>query len=290
MISRACRTVFALVAFAAVAACGGGDETGETRTAAESSAAPSAPVTPADTQPQSVDTSKAGAAVDTTGEAGSRGQTAGDTAARDTVPGQATQPAQVDVPRLLRRTSDAYAGMRTLQARFTMSTENPLIRSRVSSRGRLYQRRPDRILLRFEDPEGDLILGDGQYFWIYYPSTDPGQVIRARAAEGAAGGVDLWAQFVGDPVARFEHSFRGTETRGGREVALVTLVPRQDPGYKQLDVAIDTRDFLVRHFEITEHNGTVRRIDLEDLTVNPTLADDLFRFVPPAGVRVVERG
>jgi outer membrane lipoprotein-sorting protein len=33
----------------------------------------------------------------------------------------------------------------------------------------------------------------------------------------------------------------------------------------------------------------VRRFDLSNLRINPTLGDALFRFTPPAGVRVVER-
>jgi len=267
---------------AVVAACGGEEGRENTALAAESTGVTIAPAEPpavGDT-PSRVDSSATPA----------WGRNGGAPARVPPDSARTVASAQLDVPRLLRRTSEAYAGMRTLQSPFTMVTENPLLRSRVSSRGTLYQRRPDRILLRFDEPKGDIILGDGQYFWIYYPSTDPDQAIRARAAEGAAGGVDLWAQFVGDPVTRFEHTFHGLETVNGRESAAVTLVPRTDPGYQQLKVWIDTADRLVRRFEITEHNGVIRRIELQDLTVNPALADDVFRFVPPPGVRVVERG
>lgn len=191
---------------------------------------------------------------------------------------------------LLRRSAETYANVRTMQADFTMRTQNPLLRTAVTSRGTLYQQSPDRIALRFTDPEGDVIVGDGSYFWIYYPSTDARQVIRSQADAGGAGGVDLQAQFLGDPVQRFEHTLHGTETVRGRETHVLTLVPREPLGYARLRVWIDAQDRLVRRFEITEHNGAVRLMDLENLRTNADIASDVFRFTPPAAARVIDRG
>ena len=55
-------------------------------------------------------------------------------------------------------------------------------------------------------------------------------------------------------------------------------------------VWIDAEDHLVRRFELTEDNGNVRRFDLSDVQINPTLRDDLFRFTPPPGAQVIHRG
>lgn len=216
-----------------------------------------------------------------------------DPATRPEPPAAAGEPVepqtQEDVPRLLRRTAGIYSAMQSLRAGFTMHTRNPLLRTQVTSSGTLFQRRPDRILLRFTDPAGDLIVGDGRYFWVYYPSVDAKQVIRTPAA-GTAGVVDLQAQFVGDPLARFDHTAEGREAVSGRDAAVITLVPREDLGYQKLKIWIDIQDGLVRRFEITDPNGVSRRLDLSDLVVNPTLADDLFSFTPPEGVRIVDRG
>jgi outer membrane lipoprotein-sorting protein len=192
--------------------------------------------------------------------------------------------------RILQQASEVYAGIRTMQADFTMVTENPLLRTAVTSRGTLYQHRPDRIALRFTDPAGDVIVGDGTHFWIYYPSTDARQVIRSPADAGGSGGVDLQAQFLGDPVRRFEHTLHETETVRGRENQVMTLVPREQLGYARLRVWIDTQDRLVRRFEITEHNGAVRMMDLENLRTNVSISDDVFRFLPPADARIIDRG
>jgi outer membrane lipoprotein carrier protein len=176
-----------------------------------------------------------------------------------------------------------------MQADFTMKVDNPLLRTSTTSRGTLYQRRPDRILLKFSEPEGDVIVGDGTYFWVYYPSVDAQQVMRAPAEQAGTGGVDLQAQFVGDPVQRFTYTLHGQETVDGRMAHVLTMVPKGDAGYDKLKVWVDTTDSLVRRFELTEENGAVRRFDLRNLRLNPNLSDALFQFTPPAGARVVQR-
>jgi outer membrane lipoprotein-sorting protein len=80
------------------------------------------------------------------------------------------------------------------------------------------------------------------------------------------------------------------ESVAGRPAHMLTLVPRQRAEYRSLRVWIDERDALARRFEITEHNGTVRRFDLSNLQVNPSIPDTVFQFTPPEGVRVISAG
>ena len=190
---------------------------------------------------------------------------------------------------VLARAAAAYADVQSMQADFAMTMTNPLLRRTTNSRGTMSQLRPDRIALRFTQPDGDVIVSDGEYFWIYYPSVDEKQVIRMPASQGATGGVDLQAQFIGDPTERFEATLHGTEDVGGRPAYALTLVPRGNVGYKSLEVWLDTRDYLARRFEITEENGSVRRFDLSSLRTNVRLGDDVFRFTPPADARIVDR-
>jgi outer membrane lipoprotein carrier protein len=186
----------------------------------------------------------------------------------------------------LRRAAARYAEVRSMRAAFAMETQNPLLRETVRSRGDLFQRRPDRILLRFAEPAGDIIVSDGRAIWIWYPSVDSTQVLRGPAATGA-GGMDLLAQFVGDPTLRFASTLRGSESVDGRPAVVIALDPRGEEPYRQLVVWIDRRDHLVRRFEITELSGVVRRVELHDLVIDPALPDSLFRFSPPPGARIV---
>lgn len=189
---------------------------------------------------------------------------------------------------ILRRASAAYEDVRSLRADFVMRRDVPLLKQTITSRGTLYQRSPDRIALRFTDPAGDVILSDGEFFWVYYPSTDPEQVMQWPAAQGGSSGVDLKAQFVGNPVERFAATLHGTETVGGSATNVLTLVPRQRAEYRSLKVWLDAGTSLARRFEITEHNGSMRRFDLDNVQTNITIPDATFRFSPPAGARIIK--
>ncbi len=194
-----------------------------------------------------------------------------------------------DGARILTRAATKYAGVRTMRADFSMATTNPLLRTTTNSAGRIYQQRPDRIALRFTEPAGDIMLSDGTWFWVYTPSTNKDQALRAPAGGGGARAVDLQAQFLGDPVKRFSHTLHAPESVNGRMADVLTLVPRGDEPFRSLKVWIDREDALARRFEVTERNGVVRRMVLQHLQVNPTIAAEIFRFTPPAGVRVLEQ-
>jgi chaperone LolA len=190
---------------------------------------------------------------------------------------------------ILKRSAAAYAKVKSMRADFVQLRQNPLLGSNTTSRGTLYQRTPDRFALKFSQPAGDVIMADGRYFWVYYPSVERRQVIRAPATAAGAGAVDLHAQFIGDPVRRFRYRLEGTQKINGRSVHVLTLTPRADAGYQSLKVWIDAADALVRRFQITEPTGAVVEFQLSNVVINPTLGNDVFKFTPPANATIIER-
>ena len=188
----------------------------------------------------------------------------------------------------MRRAAAAYGKVHSLSAAFVQVVRNPLLGGSTTSRGMLYERRPDRFLMRFSEPAGDVLVSDGRWFWVYYPSVDEKQVIRSSAA-GRGQAVDLLAQFLGDPVRRFTPHLEGREAVAGRQAYVVRLVPRGAEPFKELKVWLDPVDYYARRFEITDQNGSVRHLDLSALRVNPPLPDALFHFTPPPGAHVVTR-
>jgi outer membrane lipoprotein carrier protein len=194
-----------------------------------------------------------------------------------------------DAAGILARAEKAYDAVRSLQADFVQDLTVPLLDQTQRSRGTMYHRRPDRFLMKFSDPAGDVVVADGKYLWLYYPSTDAKQVIRTTLEEGGHE-VDLQREFLSNPTARFRAALDGTESVGGRAADLLTLVPRQSSSpYKKIRLWVDRQDALVRRFEITEQNGTVRRLELRNLKTNVTLPDRLFAFSPPAGAQVFQQ-
>lgn len=189
---------------------------------------------------------------------------------------------------ILRDAERAANGIRTLEADFVQDLRVPLLNQSTRSAGKMYQKRPDRLLMRFTDPAGDVMVSDGRHFWIYYPSADRTQVIRTAAGNGS-GQVDLQRQFLSNPAQRYVSTLAGEESVGGRPAHVLTLVPRGASPYRLLKVWVDKQDHLVRRFEITEENESVRRLELRNLKVNGPVADNLFSFTPPPGTQVFDQ-
>ena len=223
---------------------------------------------------------------------------------------------------ILDRASSSFDTVKTLAADFTQIVDNPMLGDPDTTRGRLYQRRPNYFAMRFSDPKNDRIVADGRRLWLYTPSTTPGQVIRTtipgtgttgpnligqfvehlRALYRSRGcstncpmrsgttGPNLIGQFVEHPRERYSARYVRADSLPDGPVDVVALTPRvKDLPYEAATVWIAKQDGLVRRIEIVENTGQHRTITLQHLAVNGTIPTREFRFSPTAGVRVVDQ-
>lgn len=191
----------------------------------------------------------------------------------------------------VQRAVKAYAGIETIRASFTQTVTNPLTGSDVESRGEMQQRIPGRLSIEFSDPAGDRIVANGKIVWLYLPSTNPGQVIRAHVGEnGRANVPDVTSWFLDSPEKRYEMSDGGTATIAGHATHAVKLVSIDSTiPFQKATVWIDDDDALIRRFETTDVNGLTRRITITSIKPNAKLDAGVFAFVPPKGVRVIDQ-
>lgn len=184
----------------------------------------------------------------------------------------------------------AWKDVRTVRASFEQTVTNALTGTSARAAGDYQQRRPDRLAVRFTRPDGDRIVADGRWLWLYLPSSTPGQVIKRPDGSDGSATVDLTAQFLDDPFTRYTITDGGAATLDGRPTRIVTFVPR--PGgptdFTKATVWIDDGDGYIRQFEVVQPNGVTRRIHLTTLRVNVAVDDSVFRFTVPKGVRVVD--
>ncbi|MGH7673391.1 MAG: outer membrane lipoprotein chaperone LolA [Gemmatimonadales bacterium] len=191
---------------------------------------------------------------------------------------------------ILDRASAAYQTVRTLSAEFTQVVNNPMLGAPDTTRGKLYQMRPNHFAMRFTQPKGDRVVADGRHLWLYTPSTTPGQVIRSAIPRAGTTGPNLIGQFVERPRERYRARYLRADSLPDGIADVVALIPRAtDLPYEQAVLWIDRDDGLVRRIEIVETSGQRRTVVLRRIAVNGGVPSREFRFAPPAGSRVVDQ-
>jgi len=196
-----------------------------------------------------------------------------------------------DPAAVLARARAEYATVRTARAVFTQEIKNPLTARTMQSRGTLLQRKPGKVAVTFADPAGDRIVSDGQWLWVYIPSTAPGQVIRMPAGDGGTGGVDLAATVLEAPREGYTLSDAGARTVNGRPARGVSLVAKAGTAvpFPRATIWIDNADASVREVAITDDTGIARTITLVTWEKNVAVDAAAFTFSVPKGVKIVKQ-
>jgi len=190
---------------------------------------------------------------------------------------------------VLERASASYDTVRTLQADFVQVIENQMLGDPDTTRGRLFQKRPNYFAMRFTEPKNDRVVADGRRLWLYTPSTTPGQVIRSAIPGTGTTGPNLIGQFVEHPKERYEARYVRGDSVAGEPVDVIALKPHEtDLPYTEATVWIAKQDGVVRRIDLVETSGQRRTIVLQRMVVNRAIAAREFRF-SPGGLRVVDQ-
>jgi outer membrane lipoprotein carrier protein len=199
-------------------------------------------------------------------------------------------PAQDPWP-ILDGASAAYQALGAFSADFVQVVMNPLAGEPDTTWGMLYQKPPNLFAMRFTHPQGDRIVADGRWLWLYTPSTTPGQVIRTPIPDVGTTGPNLIGQFVDHPRERYRARYIRAETVAPDGMADVIALDPKDPdiGYRGAVIWIARSDSLVRRIEIAEMSGQQRIVLLRRLRPQGDLPRREFKFSVPRGVQVVDQ-
>jgi outer membrane lipoprotein carrier protein len=197
--------------------------------------------------------------------------------------------AQVSSDTVIERAARAYQQLSSFQADFRQVIADSMIGT-FESKGRLLQAGTASFAMRFTDPNGEAIVMDGEYIWIYTPSTTPGQVIRTPIPKDATYGPNVLAWLLTKPVERYQTRYLREDAVGGRSADVVELTPL-DPTlpFRTAILWIDRSDNLPRRLEIQEKTGTNRTLVLSGVIINRRPPPNSFTFNVPSGVRVIEQ-
>ncbi|MCH1572162.1 MAG: outer membrane lipoprotein carrier protein LolA [Longimicrobiales bacterium] len=181
-----------------------------------------------------------------------------------------------------------YGAVETLCADFTQHLRVPLLGSERTGTGRLCQSVPNLFAMRFDDPEGDLIIVDGSFAWVYFPSNDAKTVLKT-SADQSAGGRDFHREFLEDPESKYEVTYEGAEEIGAWTTFRLCMVPLRPMDYETATVWIDQSGSVLRRLELEYPNGNIRTITLDNVGFGADPGAEYFSFTPPDGALVMVR-
>ncbi len=193
-----------------------------------------------------------------------------------------------DAVSILEQAAEQYASFVGFCADFSQTIEVTLLGDVIRSRGELCQLRPDNFEMKFADPPRDRIVADGNDLWVYFPSTDEGQVFRTPLAN-SAGRFDLHREFLSDPGERYSATLEGTDQIDGLDMHILSLRPRVRSPYVHTRLWIGAADGMIRRLEILEESESIRTLDLTNMRIDPVIPQERFLFDSPSGVQVIVR-
>lgn len=130
-------------------------------------------------------------------------------------------------------------------------------------------------------PEQKLFVFDGRTSWFYVPADKQVTVARVDDAKKR----ELPFLLLGDPQARDKHFVVSQKSASG--FVVTKLTPRdQAAAIREASVTTNTKSGLIQKIEYTDRQGNRTTFELTGYRKGAAGAN-AFRFVPPAGVQVV---
>ena len=171
-------------------------------------------------------------------------------------------------------------------AEFRQETELKTLGRNLKARGKLYFKRPGRMLWRYEEPKGQFVLADGKSLYYYQP--EQRQIIKSPLKNAFRSDIPLsFLLGIGSLKRDFKVSLKGLEQ--GHYV--LQLGPKGElGGVGEITLGIDRDKFDILWARIRDAAGNVTTLRFSDTRKGIGLKDSLFRLQVPDGVDVVELG
>ena len=218
---------------------------------------------------------------------------AASTEAPSGLPSFAPSTAPVTVELVLRRFEDFDRALDSLSADFRQFVRWDESGTAQSVEGSLQYVKPDRLRIEQRLPEGQTIVGDGLWLWIWRRSTN--QVIQARfedwkRSEPMAQGLLDFGKY-GELLKRYEVSIAtvtAADARGQREIELhLRPKPAEKTAEFELRLRLSTRDYFPVDTQLRAGQVTIHSM-FTNVRFNPAIPPERFRFTPPPGADVFQ--
>lgn len=172
------------------------------------------------------------------------------------------------------------ADTRTLRAEFSQLVVGQGGRKPQQSAGQVAISRPGKLRWEIRSPYPQLMVGDGDKFWIYDPEL---KQVTVRKVGQAIGGTPA-AILAGSNELEKNFSLRDAGEADG--LAWVEALPKApDSGFEKVRLGFAGGE--LKGMELLDNFGQTTQVRFSRIERNPALPPGLFKFTPPPGADVV---
>ena len=178
------------------------------------------------------------------------------------------------------------ASLKTVTARFTETSTTSLLTTPLVSHGVLAVIRPDRIVLRYAEPEPHVVLIDGSQLTLAWPSRG---IIQRSDIGAARRRVDKY--FVDKNPAELRHAFHiatvvAADPANSWHITMEPTRSQISQGLSRLHLWIDRSSLLLAAMKLEFPNGDAKLMTFENVQVNGTVDPKLFAIDAAAQPRI----
>jgi outer membrane lipoprotein carrier protein len=185
------------------------------------------------------------------------------------------------------RVQRRYEKVRDLRARFEQRTERVALGSAPTdalvASGEVVFAKPGKMRWTYAAPEPSLVVSDGTTLWIYDEKAREVQKLSLAQGYLSAAGVQF---LLGDGKLVDEFSIAATAC--SEPAVTLVLTPKRDAQYERIELTVDGKSGLVAETAVVDLFGNRTVVAFRESRENAGADSALFRFAPPAGVRVLE--
>ena len=194
-----------------------------------------------------------------------------------------------DLRTVLDRMQKRYDEAKDFHARFSQNYSRAVVGRDTVSTGTITFKKPGRMRWDYDKPEPRMFLSNGQVLWLYEPSEKQAFKQELKTSQLPAALAFLMGK--GKITDEFEVAFAKDAKQGRPGDFRLALSPKQpQSAYKSILFIVDPKEFLVRESVLVDSQGNSNHFTFDGLEVNSKVADSVFKWTPPAGVRVVDTG
>jgi outer membrane lipoprotein carrier protein len=199
---------------------------------------------------------------------------------------RAAAPGRLPIPTVVDKMQKNYDQAKDFKAAFSQKYTNVAFNRTKVSTGQLTFKKPGRMRWDYDPPEPKMFLSTGQLLWMYEPEDKQAfQQDLKQSQLPAALSFLLGKGRLGD---EFEIIDAGAVPYGTASDYRLSLKPKQPQAtYKSIYFIVDPRTFYVTESVLVNAQGDVNDITFSNLKVNSKVADATFKWVPPAGTKVI---